>query len=78
MKLTRDHLHGLLEMISQTRDHELTCDDCLDQLAQLAEREMAGKPLDAALHAARQHLDICPECAEEHALLVDALEALEG
>jgi hypothetical protein len=77
MNLTHDQIRSLLQTVSNTRDQELTCDECLCELGVFAERTLAGLPAEQAYDLIEQHLRICDECHEEYLLLLIALEALE-
>ncbi len=76
MKLTPEAARTLVEMLAQTHDHELECDDCVQRMAAFAETELAGRTLCEALTRVQEHLTACPECREEYELLRDALTAL--
>jgi hypothetical protein len=77
MNLTHDQIHSLLQAVSNTRDQELTCDECLCELGGFAERALAGLPVEQAYDLVQQHLRICGECQEEYLLLLKALETVE-
>jgi hypothetical protein len=76
MNLSDDQIRSLLQDVSRTRDHELTCDECLMELGSFAELTLEGRPVDEAYDLVQQHLQICGECREEFALLLKALEGL--
>jgi predicted anti-sigma-YlaC factor YlaD len=76
MNLSDDQIRSLLQDVSRTRDHELTCDECLGELGSFAELTLEGRPVDEAYELVQQHLQICGECREEFALLLKALEGL--
>jgi predicted anti-sigma-YlaC factor YlaD len=76
MNLSDDQIRSLLQDVSHTRDHELTCDECLGELGSFAELTLEGRPVDEAYELVQQHLQICGECREEFALLLKALEGL--
>lgn len=78
MVLSSQRVREFLEAICATRDRELTCGECWDQVAELAERATAGKPIPEALAAVEQHLEDCGECRQEYEALLSALQALEG
>jgi hypothetical protein len=74
MALTTDELRGLLEATWKSRERELTCDELLDVMAELAEARAAGVALPAELKPfVEHHLALCPSCAEELEALVAAL-----
>ena len=59
------------------REHELNCNECLDKMAEFAERELAGKAVPDALEAVQHHLSICGECSEEYESPLTALQHLK-
>jgi hypothetical protein len=77
MNLSSDQIRALLEVVSHTRDQELTCDECLGELGSFAELTLKGRPVEEAYDLVQQHLQVCGECQEEFALLLKALEGLE-
>jgi len=78
MPLDRQQLQRLLGFIANTHDDEIDCDECLAEMAEFAERELAGLVISEALRRTEAHLASCPECAEEYALLLAALRAEES
>ena len=72
-----DQIKGLLRLLSITRDHELNCNECLDKMAEFAERELANKPIPDQLEAVHHHLTLCGECAEEYESLLLALQRMK-
>jgi hypothetical protein len=78
MNLSDDEIRALLHLVSQTRDQELTCDECLDQLGSFAELTLRGRTAQEGYELVRQHLQLCGECCEEFNLLLRALEHLAG
>lgn len=77
-QLDANQVRVLLQVLGQTRDDEMTCDDCLPYLAVLVEHELAGKPSHEALKRVEDHLAICPECVEELGAIRAAIESLEA
>ena len=76
MKLTSEQIDGLMRLIGMTREHELNCNECLDQISEFAEYQLAGKPIPKALEAVQHHLALCAECREEYETLLRALDGL--
>jgi hypothetical protein len=76
MILTRQKLTGMLGMIRATREVELDCGDCFEQLDRFAEMKLAGRPADEVLPLVAAHLETCPCCREEFAMLLESLRAL--
>lgn len=77
MPLTPEQARKLIEMVEVTRDHELTCDECLDEIAEFVEVKLAGRTLDDALQAVQDHLEICQHCNDEYVVLRKAVESLD-
>lgn len=75
MKITENQIKTLLGFVSKTRDDEISCQTCEDQIAQFAESQLTGKKIPEALHAIEEHLRICPECSEELEFIRRALES---
>ena len=73
--LRPEQAKALIEMVMGTRDQEMTCDECVADIAEF-EVQLTGKPLSAALQAVQEHLDRCHDCADEYHVLRQALAAL--
>jgi hypothetical protein len=54
----------------------MTCDECVADLAEFVEVQLAGTPLGDALQAVHAHLERCHDCADEYHVLRQALAAL--
>ncbi len=78
MHWSPEQIRQLLERVRATRERELDCGECLEQLAPFAERELAGLAIPAALEAVKHHLDTCGDCREEYESLLAALRVLEN
>ncbi|HYO26488.1 MAG TPA: hypothetical protein VEQ85_16225 [Lacipirellulaceae bacterium] len=65
-------------MIRQTRDVELTCPECLDELDKYTQCVLESTPLDALLRRVQEHLDGCPCCTGQYRLVLETLRAIEG
>jgi hypothetical protein len=73
MVLGHNQMTALMRLLSMTRDHELNCNECLDQMGEFAEHELAGKPVRRVLEDVQHHLGLCSQCAEEYEALLEAL-----
>ena len=73
--LTPQQIKGIVRMVEQTRERELNCAECQSFVAEFAERQLAGLPLDEALARVEHHLSLCPECREELLALEKVLRA---
>ncbi len=75
MKLDYELLVRLLRAILATRDDEIDCGECLQQLDFFTELELAGKSAGEALPLIQGHLWRCGDCWEEYKALVVAVHA---
>ena len=78
MKFTNDELHSLAGFVAKTREGEISCETCEEQLAFFVEAQMVGREIPEALRAIDEHLKLCPECTEELLLLRAALADHSG
>lgn len=76
MALDRDTLKKVVALALMTRDEEINCDECLLDMAQFAETELAGRDVPEALAVVQHHLDLCGPCREEYRALLGALQQL--
>ena len=76
MALIAEQAKALVDWVKVTRENEMSCDECLAQIAEFVDTELVGKTLDQALQAVSQHLAECPVCREEYAALKQAIETL--
>ncbi len=76
--LSPDDLSKLVRAIAETREEEIGCDDCLEEMARFAEMKLAGLDAAAALPLVEDHLSKCGDCREEFEALLEALRAAEG
>jgi hypothetical protein len=78
MSLSKQEIAELLRLVGVTSVEEIDCERCLAQVAEFAERELAGKSVPAAQETVAHHLTICSECCEEYESLLRALKAMDG
>jgi hypothetical protein len=76
--LTSGQITGLMQLIGLTREREIDCDQCVEQVAEFAEQRIAGRPLTEALRLVEHHLAVCADCREEFTALQVALAGLES
>jgi hypothetical protein len=72
--LTPAQVSEFLRQIAVTRDHEVDCSVCIQNIGEFAEKTLSGMKLDAALASIEHHLSLCPECTEEYEALKKILE----
>jgi hypothetical protein len=76
MKLSSETIRNMMNSIKSTRDQELTCGHCYDELDQFIELKLSGKNAEEAMPLVKEHLDRCAACREEYEFLLLALEAM--
>ena len=78
MSLSPEELRELARFVLLTRPDEIGCDDWLGYAPSYAELVAARRPVPEPLRKAAEHLDVCPECAEEFRACLAALTAEGG
>lgn len=76
MKLSSNEIQKLLKAVKSTRDKELNCGHCYDELDHFIEMKLSGKKASEAMPLVKEHLDRCPPCREEYEVLLEALQGL--
>lgn len=76
--LDREELNKLVRAVLETSEHELGCDECLDEVDRFIEIELAGLNAAAAMPLVHHHLQKCGDCREEFEALLAAVKAIEG
>ncbi len=71
--MDNNQIKSLLHLLSITRDRELNCNEFLAGVSDVAECELAGRPVPTSLHLVQHHLALCAECREEYVALLAAL-----
>lgn len=70
MKLTRQQIQTLVQLVADTRLEELDCDEMMRVLTACADKLARGEATDvnddAMIH---YHLEICGDCREEFEML---------
>ena len=77
MALNSEQVNHLLAMLRQTREVELTCPECLDELDKYTQSILDGQPFEGVLERVREHLEDCPCCAGQFKLVLETLRAIE-
>jgi hypothetical protein len=65
VSLSPEELRELARFLLLTRPDEIGCDDWLGYAPNYAEIVAARQLVPEPLRKAAEHLDLCPECAEE-------------
>jgi hypothetical protein len=68
-------LQMTMEMVAQTQEQELGCDEAYAFFDTYAERVNRGEDVAALMPLVHHHLAMCPDCREEFDALLRALEA---
>ncbi|HDN04654.1 MAG TPA: hypothetical protein ENF27_01790 [Chloroflexi bacterium] len=76
MKLSSETIRKMMSSVKSTREVELTCGHCYDELDLFIEMKLSGKNADEAMPLVKEHLDRCAACREEYEFLLLALEAM--
>jgi hypothetical protein len=77
MALNSEQVGRLLKKIQQTREVEMTCPECLDELDKYTQRVLEGMPIDGLLGGVREHLQTCACCTGQFNLVLETLQAIE-
>ncbi len=67
---------AIMEMVVQTREAELSCDESHQLLEEFAELVARGENPSGAMQSVQEHMDLCPDCKEEYEALVRILQNL--
>jgi rubrerythrin len=77
MALNPEQVGKLLQKIRQTREIEMTCPECLDELDRYTQSTLDSQPIEGILHKVREHLEDCPCCNDQFELVLETLKAIE-
>ncbi|HZY57306.1 MAG TPA: hypothetical protein VFE09_05850 [Rubrobacteraceae bacterium] len=75
MMLNPEDLNKMIRAIMETREEEIGCDECFEQLDLFVETKLSGLDAAAAMPLVQEHVEICGECREECEALLVALRA---
>jgi hypothetical protein len=70
-----DYFKALVREIAETREVEIGCDECFEQLDRFVEMRLSGLDPAQAMPLVHEHLEICGECREEFEALLASLRA---
>lgn len=76
-RIRSDRLKELVRSIMTTRDEEMNCEGCFEQLDQFVELKLDGKDVDQAMPLVQNHLDRCVGCCEQYEALMEALQSMD-
>ena len=71
-------VEAILQMIENTCEEELSCEEVADLLSEFAELELNKKDAASLLPLVQNHLEMCSNCHEEYDALMRVLQALPG
>ena len=71
--LKRDDVVKLVRVVAETREIEIGCDECFEQLDSLAEAELSGVEARSVMPLVGDHLDKCADCRKKFETLLRAL-----
>ncbi|MDQ3943276.1 MAG: hypothetical protein M3254_09255 [Actinomycetota bacterium] len=77
MMLNPEDLNKMIRAIMETREEDIGCDECFEQLDLFVETKLSGLNAAAAMPLVQDHLDKCGDCREEFEALLTALRATE-
>ena len=60
--LKRDDIVKLMRVVAETREIEIGCDECFEQLDSFVDAELAGVGARSAMPLVGDHLDKCADC----------------
>lgn len=69
--MDRNRFENWLKNIFETREEEISCSECFDQVSRFVELEIANQDATARMPELKQHLNQCRACREEYETLRD-------
>ena len=76
MNLSSETIRRLMNSIKSTREQELNCGHCYDELDHFIEMKLAGKDPAEAMPLVKEHLDRCQDCREEYEVLLEVIKTM--
>jgi hypothetical protein len=76
MKLSSEVIRKMMRSVESTRDEELTCGHCYEELDHFIEMKLEGKNAVEAMPLVEEHLNRCQACREEYEVLLEAIKAM--
>jgi len=73
--LKRGDVVKLVRVVAETREIEIGCDECFEQLGGFAELELSGAEASSMMPLVGDHLDRCEDCRNEFEALLTALRS---
>ena len=69
--MDRKRFENWLRNIYETRDEEISCTECFDQVSRFVDLEISGGDAVIQMPQIKQHLNQCRACREEYEALRD-------
>ena len=73
--LERDDLGKLVRAVAVTRETEIGCDECFEQMDRFAEMAFSGSDAATAMPLVLDHLRKCDDCGDKYEALLIAIGA---
>jgi hypothetical protein len=73
--LKRGDLNKLVRAVGETRESEIGCDECFEQMDRFAEIEFSRSDAATAMPLVHDHLRKCEDCHEQYEALLIAIGA---
>jgi hypothetical protein len=67
--MERGRFKNWLKNIYETRDEEISCEECFDLVSHFVELEASGENAAVKMPQLKQHLDQCRACLDEYEIL---------
>jgi hypothetical protein len=74
--LQRSDVVKLVRVVAETRETEIGCDECFEQLDSFAELELFGVEVSIVMPLVGDHLDECEDCRGTFEALLTALRSM--
>jgi bacterioferritin-associated ferredoxin len=71
----QDIFKVVVQEIADTREVEIGCNECFEQLDRFVEMKLSGLDAAQSIPLVQEHLELCGECREEFEALLTALRA---
>ena len=71
-----ENLSDMLKAIGNTRNNEIGCSECHEQIDKFVEMLQDGQKAEDALPLVQHHLEMCSCCHEEFEALLSAIQAI--
>ena len=78
MKLEPAILKGMVRNVLTTREDEIGCEECFEEIDRFVDIVLAGRDAAEAMPLVQDHLIRCRDCREEFEALLRALRDLAG